>query len=108
MEPENLALDRYILEQALKPDPTVCFLPTASGDSDRYIVNFYSAFSALPCRPRHLSLFNQPRDLAKVVSTCDVFMWAAETPETCSRSGVRPVSTFCSARRGKMGWCCAG
>lgn len=67
MEPENLALDRYVLEQTDKTDPTVCFLPTASGDSERYIVNFYSAFSTLPCRPRHLSLFNQPRDLAKVV-----------------------------------------
>jgi len=42
MEPENLALDRYILAQAQKPNPKICFLPTASGDSDGYILNFFT------------------------------------------------------------------
>lgn len=57
MEPENLALDQYILDQTEKPRPRVCFLPTASGDSDAYLVKFYSAFSKLECQPVHLSLF---------------------------------------------------
>jgi len=57
MEPDNLALDRYILEQSNKPDPAVAFIPTASGDSPEYIVNFYSAFRSLGCYPSHLSLF---------------------------------------------------
>ena len=34
MEPDNLLLDRYILQQARRPNPVVCFLPTASGDSE--------------------------------------------------------------------------
>jgi peptidase E len=72
MEPENLLLDRYIIEQARTTDPVVCFVPTACGDADNYVVKFYSAFSALPCRPRHLSLFRQPKDLASFVSECDV------------------------------------
>ena len=72
MEPDNLLLDRYVIEQARIPNPTVCFLPTASGDSDAFILRFYAAFSGLPCRPRHLPLFRQPRDLAGFVAGCDV------------------------------------
>jgi peptidase E len=72
MEPDNLRLDRYIVQAARHSNPTVCFLPTASGDSDNYILRFYTAFSTLPCRPRHLPLFRQPRDLAGFVAECDV------------------------------------
>lgn len=72
MEPDNLLLDRYIIEAAGKEDPVVCFLPTASGDSSDYIVRFYAAFSQLPCRSRHLSLFRQPRDLKSFIEECDV------------------------------------
>jgi peptidase E len=31
MELENLALDVYVLQQAGKPNPSVCFVPTATG-----------------------------------------------------------------------------
>jgi len=58
MEPDNPLLDQYILGLVDKPQPKVCFLPTAGGDSDRYIVKFYSAFLKFPCKPSHLSLFN--------------------------------------------------
>ena len=47
MEPDNLALDRYVLKQAHRTRPRVCFLPTASGDADNYIVKFYEAFVTL-------------------------------------------------------------
>ncbi|MEL6603258.1 MAG: peptidase E [Cyanobacteria bacterium J06614_10] len=60
MEPDNLLLDRFILQQAPCQEPRVCFLPTASGDSDRYICRFYSAFTQLNCRHTHLSLFRPP------------------------------------------------
>ena len=33
MEPENPLLDTYIVKQAGKPNPKICFIPTASGDS---------------------------------------------------------------------------
>lgn len=58
MEPQNLLLDKYILKLSNQQKPKVCFLPTASGDSDKYIVKFYSSFINLPCIPSHLSLFN--------------------------------------------------
>lgn len=60
MEPDNLALDRYILNQANTRRPKICFIPTASGDADSYILNFYKAFSTLDCLPTFLSLFRLP------------------------------------------------
>lgn len=60
MEPDNPLLDRYILDLAQSEAPKVLFLPTASGDSDRYIVRFYSTFLKFSCIPSHLSLFNSP------------------------------------------------
>lgn len=57
MEPDNLALDRYILSQSDKEKPRVSFIPTASGDSESYIQRFHKAFHPLPCMPSHLSLF---------------------------------------------------
>jgi peptidase E len=61
MEPENPALDDYILSLVKKERPRVCFIPTASGDADRYIVGFYSAFTTSRCEPTHLGLFERTR-----------------------------------------------
>ena len=38
--------------------PRVCFLPTASGDADHYVVRFYRRFSA-DCEASHVSLFRR-------------------------------------------------
>src|SRR5438105_3959502 len=72
MEPENPLLDDYILQHARKPDPTICFVPTASGENDYYLKRFYTAFSVKLCRPRHLSVFDPPRNLTGFVQECDV------------------------------------
>jgi len=73
MEPENPLLDRYILGLSKKEIPKICFVPTASGDSDRYIVRFYSAFAQQLCKPSHLSLFNLPtNDLRSFVLEQDI------------------------------------
>jgi peptidase E len=72
MEPENLALDEYALAQARVPRPAVAFIPTASGDAEPYIANFYTAFSGLPCRPSHLPLFSRTPDLREYLLAQDV------------------------------------
>lgn len=41
MEPHNPLLDTYILRQSNKVNPKICFVPTASGDSENYIAGFY-------------------------------------------------------------------
>ncbi len=57
MEPENPLLDQYILKSARCERPKVCFLPTASGDSQDYVQRFYKSFKEWDCVPSHLSLF---------------------------------------------------
>jgi dipeptidase E len=72
IEPENAALDRYVLSQARRSNPAVCFLATASGDAEEYIARFYAAFSKYRCRPSHVPLFARTPDLDKVLSAQDV------------------------------------
>jgi dipeptidase E len=59
MEAGNPLLDEYVLGLSGVERPRVCFLPSASGDADHYIVRFYRAFSADRCEPSHISLFRR-------------------------------------------------
>lgn len=59
-EEEPPLFEQFLCEATGKDEPRVCFLPTATGDSRDYIVNFYWAFRGLSCRPTHLSLFGHP------------------------------------------------
>jgi dipeptidase E len=58
MEAGNPLLDDYVLSLTGLARPRVCFLPTASGDADHYIVRFYRHFA---CRSdaSHVSLFRR-------------------------------------------------
>jgi dipeptidase E len=57
-EPENLLLEQYVLGLSRnRIRPRVCFLPTASGDSQNYIERFYTSFGELDAVPSHLPLF---------------------------------------------------
>jgi peptidase E/acetyl esterase/lipase len=49
---------KYMLALTGKKDPVIVLLPTAGGDSDRSIVQWYDVMSPLGCRPRHLRLFS--------------------------------------------------
>jgi dipeptidase E len=59
MEWGNTLLDDFVLGLTGAKRPKVCFLPTASGDADHYVVRFYRAFSADRCEPSHISLFRR-------------------------------------------------
>jgi peptidase E len=74
MEPENLLLDRFVLSLTRnRPEPKVCFVPTASGDSESYIQRFYASFGQLPAIPNHLPLFNLAvRDIGSFLLEQDV------------------------------------
>ena len=64
MESGNPLLDDYVLGLAPSARPRVCFLPSASGDADHYIVRFYRAFPASRCEPSHISLFRREQGAA--------------------------------------------
>jgi peptidase E len=60
MEAGNPLLDDFVLSLTERRRPRVCFLPTASGDADHYVVRFYRHFA---CRSdaSHVSLFRRER-----------------------------------------------
>jgi dipeptidase E len=64
MEAGNPLLDDYVLGLTGRRRPRVCFLPTASGDADHYVVRFYRAFGPERCEPSHVSLFRRERGCA--------------------------------------------
>lgn len=71
-EPENPAMELYILQQCGKAKPKVCFIPTASGDADPYIASFYSFFSRFDCQPSDLPFFARTPELRSFVLEQDV------------------------------------
>lgn len=66
MEPDNPLLDDYVLTLKRGHDSRVCLLPTASGDSDRMIAQFYTWLGPR-CRPTHLPLFNRIHEDAEAL-----------------------------------------
>jgi dipeptidase E len=64
-ESGNPLLDDYVLGLAGSHEPRVCFLPTASGDADHYLVRFYNAFRDRS-RPSHISLFRRERGVSDI------------------------------------------
>jgi dipeptidase E len=65
MEAGNPLLDDFALEIAGSERPRVCFVPTASGDADHYVVRFYRRFSAV-AECSHLSLFRRDKGAGAV------------------------------------------
>ncbi len=66
MESGNPLLDDYVLGLTGAERPRVCFLPTASGDADHYVVRFYRAFGAARCDASHISLFRREQGPADI------------------------------------------
>src|ERR1700719_1280298 len=74
MEPRNPRLDDFVLSLARrKRHPRVCFVGTASGDSDYYIRRFHEAFPPSRAAATHLTFFERNvRDLQSFVMDQDV------------------------------------
>ena len=69
------ALTRYLFALARRHRPRVLFLPTASGDSDAYLLTFYQQLAGVDCEPSHLALFDRTTDdPAEVIARQDVVM----------------------------------
>lgn len=72
-ETGNLCLERYILDISGKRRPRVCFVPTASGDDQTYILRFYQSYARLTPALSHLPFFRRtPLDLRGFVLAQDV------------------------------------
>ena len=65
-------IEKYILNLSAKNTPKICFLPTATGDNDSYIVRFYSVFNRLNCKPSHIEFFKRTTNIKKSIMDQDV------------------------------------
>ena len=121
--PGDPELDAYVLEQANSLSPSICLLPTASGDPDDQIQRFYRAFHELDCMPSHLSLFRlgtQPVDIRERLLAQDVIyvgggslsnllaIWRVHKLDEILYEAWRRGIVLCGISAGSMCWFRAG
>ena len=68
----ELRIEKYIINQSKSKNPKICFIPTATGDDNGYINNFYRAFNSLDCIPSDISFFKRTIDLRKHILDQDI------------------------------------
>ncbi len=119
MESGNPLLDDYVLGLSQAKRPKVCFLPSASGDADHYIVRFYRAFSADRCEASHISLFRReqgPEDLRAHLLAQDLIyvgggsvvsllgVWRAHGIDAILRDAWERGVVLCGLSAGSLCW----
>ena len=65
-------IEQYILDQAGKKRPRICFVPTASGDNAAYVKAFYDQCDALDCDACDLLFFSRTSDVREVLLSSDI------------------------------------
>ncbi|MBD2257232.1 peptidase E [Pseudanabaena sp. FACHB-2040] len=116
-EPDNPLIEQYILNLAAKDKPRVCLVPTAGGDRDSYIVQFYAAFMQFSCTPCHLSLFSPPTvDLRSFVLEQDILyvgggntrnllaLWKAWELDQIIKEAWEKGTILCGVSAGSLCW----
>jgi dipeptidase E len=119
MERDNTLLDDYVLGLVDRDRPRICFLPTASGDADHYIVRFYRAFPATRCEPSHVSLFRRDggaADMHEHVLGSDIVYvgggsvismlgtWRAHGLDATLRAAWERGTVMCGVSAGSLCW----
>ena len=119
MESGNPLLDDYVLGLSGSERPRVCFLPSASGDADHYVVRFYRAFPADRCEASHISLFRReqgPADLRRHLLEQDLIyvgggsvvsmlgVWRAHGIDAILREAWEQGVVLCGLSAGSLCW----
>jgi dipeptidase E len=119
MESGNPLLDDYALALCKRERPRVCFLPSASGDADHYVVRFYRAFRADRCEASHISLFRReqgPADLREHLLSQDLIyvgggsvvsllgVWRAHGIDSILREAWEAGVVLCGLSAGSLCW----
>ncbi|HEY5814747.1 MAG TPA: peptidase E [Solirubrobacterales bacterium] len=119
MESGNPLLDEYVLGLTGAVRPRVCFLPSASGDADHYVVRFYRAFGADRCEASHVSLFRReqgPEDLRAHILEQDLVyvgggsvvsllgVWRAHGIDAILREAWERGVVLCGLSAGSLCW----
>ena len=69
---KDLKIEKYITSQSSSKNPKICFIPTATGDDQGYIDNFYTAFDSLGCKTSHIDFFKRTIALRSHVLDQDI------------------------------------
>ena len=69
---KDLKIEKYIVDQCTKANPNICFIPTATGDNEGYINNFYKAFDSLNCNTSHINFFKRTINLERHINDQDI------------------------------------
>ena len=69
---KDLKIEKYIASQSSSKNPKICFIPTATGDDQGYIDNFYKAFDSLGCKTSHIDFFKRTIALRSHVLDQDI------------------------------------
>jgi dipeptidase E len=119
MESGNPLLDEYVLGLCRSERPRVCFLPSASGDADHYVVRFYRAFPAERCEASHISLFRReqgPEDVRRHLLSQDLIyvgggsvvsllgVWRAHGIDAILREAWERGVILCGLSAGSLCW----
>jgi dipeptidase E len=74
----NTVFTRYVASLTGKPNPRICFLPTASGDAPGNIVRWFESCSTLSVRPfvqrSFISSYNQKESFEQVFTGMDAIL----------------------------------
>jgi dipeptidase E len=118
MEAGNTLLDDYVVGLAEKERPKVCFLPSASGDADHYVVRFYRHFGGRS-EASHISLFRRDhgpsnfrdhlldQDIIYVGGGCVLSLlgvWGAHGIDTILREAWERGVILCGVSAGSLCW----
>jgi dipeptidase E len=122
MEKDGSTLDDYVLSLTDARRPRICFLPTASGDADHYVVRFYRRFS-MDCEASHVSLFRRDQggqgvenDLASHILNQDLIyvgggnvvsmlgVWRAHGLDEILRKAWHEGVVLCGPSAGSLCW----
>jgi peptidase E len=115
-------LDDYVISLIDARRPRICFLPTASGDADHYVVRFYRRFSTY-CEASHISLFRRDQgghgveeDLASHILSRDLVyvgggnvvsmlgVWRAHGLDDILREAWQEGIVLCGPSAGSLCW----
>jgi len=69
---KDLKIENYIKSQCKSDSPKICFIPTATGDDNQYIENFYKAFDSIGCKTSHIDFFKRTINLAEHIKKQDI------------------------------------
>lgn len=116
VEPENTWLDDYLLALTGAESVRVCFIPTASGDSEVYLERFYKAFEGR-AQASHLGLFKRSlKDLRAYLLSQDLIyvgggntanmmaVWRVHGVDAILREAYAQGTVLCGVSAGALCW----